>query len=173
MTRNRWFRTVAAVACLAAASAASAQIKMAVINVQKAVIDTTEIKKAQAGLEAKFKGRQDQVVKLQTDLQSIQSQLQTMAGKLTPQAEQDLTNQGQRKQRDLQRLSDDLQSDVDRERNEILSQSSQKMQNVIKKLAEEKGLDMVVDASNTLFFKPALDLTADALAAYDKAYPAK
>ena len=40
-------------------------------------------------------------------------------------------------------------------------------------MPEEKGFDVVVDASNTVFFKPALEITADALAAYDKAYPAK
>ena len=55
----------------------------------------------------------------------------------------------------------------------ILSKSSEKMQGVIKKLAEEKGLDMVVDASTTLYFKDAMDITKDAIAAYDKAYPAK
>jgi outer membrane protein len=44
---------------------------------------------------------------------------------------------------------------------------------VVKKLAEEKGYDVVVDVSQTLYFKPALDITPDALAAYNKAYPAK
>jgi outer membrane protein len=45
------------------------------------------------------------------------------------------------------------------------------MTEVIKKLAEEKGVDLVIDTSTTLYFKPALDLTNDAIAAYDKAYP--
>jgi outer membrane protein len=49
---------------------------------------------------------------------------------------------------------------------------SQKMQDVINKLAADKGVDMIVEASQTLFFKPALDLTADATAAYNKANPA-
>ena len=73
----------------------------------------------------------------------------------------------------LQRLQDDLQADFDRDRQDILAKASQKMQTVVTKLAEEKGLDMIVDASQTLYFKPALDLTADAVAAYNKAYPAK
>ncbi len=47
------------------------------------------------------------------------------------------------------------------------------MTEVVKKLAEEKGLDLVVEGSTTLYFKPALDITNDAIAAYDKAYPAK
>jgi outer membrane protein len=160
-------------ALLVLAKTGSAQTKVAVINLQRAVLESAEIKKASAEMEARYKPRQSEMEKLQKDLQDLQQRLQSGAGKLTPAAEADLTAQGQRKQRDLQRLSDDLQSDVDRERNEILQKSSQKMQDVIKKLAEEKGVDMVVDASNTLFFKPAMDLTNDALAAYDKAYPAK
>ncbi len=31
----------------------------------------------------------------------------------------------------------------------------------------------MIEISNTLYFKPALDLTAAATAAYDKAYPVK
>jgi len=62
---------------------------------------------------------------------------------------------------------------VDRERNDVLGKSTQKMQEVVKKLAEEKGYDLVVDVSNAVYFKPALEITAEALAAYNKAYPAK
>ena len=156
-----------------AAGIGLAQAKIAVINLQRAVLESAEIKKASTDLEARFKPRQAQMEKLQKDLQGIQQQLQTSQGKLTAQAEADLTAQGQRKQRELQRLSEDLQADVDRERNEILSRSTQRMQEVVKKLAEEKGLDIVVDISNTIYFKPAFEITTEAIAAYDKAYPAK
>jgi outer membrane protein len=47
------------------------------------------------------------------------------------------------------------------------------MREVVQKLAEEKGVDVIVDEQSTLFFKPALDLTTDAITAYDKAYPVK
>jgi outer membrane protein len=47
------------------------------------------------------------------------------------------------------------------------------MQKVIAKLAQEKGLDLVVEASTTLYAKPELDLTKEATAAYDRAHPAK
>jgi outer membrane protein len=153
------------------ATVASAQLKIAVVNVQKAMLDSDELKKVSAEIEARYKPRQDELQKLQNDLQSIQQQLQS--NKLTPQAQADLQLQGQRKQRDAQRLSDDLQQEFDRDRQDILGKSAQKMQEIVKKLADEKGYDLVVDVSQTLFFKPALDVTADALAAYNKAYPAK
>ena len=174
---NTMFRTVAirlgllCLACAAFSATASAQVKIAIVNAQKALADSDELKKASAAVESKYKPRQDELNKLQADLQSIEQQLNS--GKLNQQAASDLQVQGQRKQRDAQRLSDDLQADFEKDRQEILGKASQKMQQVIAKLAEEKGIDLIVDASQALYFKPALDLTNDAVAAYNKANPAK
>jgi outer membrane protein len=151
--------------------AASAQTKVGIINIQKAIIDTAEIKKAQAALEAKYKPRQAELEKIQKELSDLQAQLQS--GKLNPQAQQELTARGQRRQREAQRMTEDLQGDVDRERNEILQQAGQRMTEIIRKIAEEKGLDVVVDVNNTLYYKPALEITTEAVAAFDKAYPVK
>jgi outer membrane protein len=152
--------------------AASAQTKVAVINLQKAVLESAEIKAASAAMEARYKPRVTQIETLEKEIAAIAQNLQTNQGKLTAQAENDLNAQGNRKQRDAQRLRDDLQADLDRERNDILQKASVKMGEVVRKLAEEKGLDVVVDLPYTVFAKPALDITNDAIAAYDKAYPA-
>ncbi|MGE5570492.1 MAG: OmpH family outer membrane protein [Rhodospirillales bacterium] len=152
---------------------AAAQAKIAVINLQQAVLQTAEIKKASADLEAKYKPKQAEMEKLEKEIAEIQQKLQAGQGKLTPQAQQDLTIEGQRKQRDLQRLQQDLQDELNYERNEILQKSGQQMADIVKKLAEERQVDVVVDFSSTLYFKPGLDLTAEAVAAYDKAYPPK
>jgi outer membrane protein len=153
-------------------SLASAQSKVAVISLQKAVLDTAEIKAASAAMEARFKPRVTQIETLDRDIASLTNNLQTNQGKLTPQAEADMSNQLQRKQRDVQRYRDDLQTDVNAERETILQKASTRMQEVVKKLAEEKGLDVVVDMPYTIYFKAALDITNDAIAAYDKAHPA-
>ena len=154
------------------AGAAVAQSKVAVISLQKAVLESAEIKAASAAMEARYKPRVTQIETLDKEIAAISQNLQTNAGKLTPQAETDLNAQGTKKQRDLQRLRDDLQADVDRDRNEILQKTALKMTDVLKKLAEEKGYDIVVDAPYAPYFKAALDITGDLIAAFDKAYPA-
>jgi outer membrane protein len=174
MFRNtfaRLFVMTAATAVLG--GVAAAQTKVGVISMQQAVLETAEIKKASAELEAKYKPRSTDIERLRNELADIQQKLQAGSGKMAPAAESELTAQGQRKQRDLQRMTQDLQEEVDAVRNEVLMKSSQKMQGVVRKLAEERGLDVVVDAGSTLFVKPALDLTKDAVAAFDTAYPAK
>jgi outer membrane protein len=158
-----------AILALASVGAANAQLKIAVINTQKALLETDEIKKAQAELEAKFKPRQDQMIKLQKELEDIQQQLNS--GKLNELGTQELQTEGQRKQRELQRLQQDLQEDAERERTEILQRAGTRMQEAVKKLADEKGLDIVVDSANTVFFKTTFEITTEATAAYNKAYP--
>jgi len=162
-----------AAAGVVAVGVASAQTKVAVINMQQAVLATAEIKKASSELEAKYKPRQTVLDQLRADLDGIQQKLQAGQGKLSPAVEQDLTLEGQRKQRTLQRLSQDLQEEVDNVRNDILAGAQRRMMEVVRKLADERGVDVIVDSGSTLFFKAALDLTADATAAYDKAYPPK
>ena len=151
---------------------AAAQSKVAVINLQKAVLESAEIKAASAAMEARYKPRVTQIETLDKEIAAISQNLQSNAGKLTAQAEADLNAQGTKKQRDAQRLRDDLQADVDRDRNEILQRSAGKMGDVLKKLAEEKGYDIVVDAPYAPYFKASMEITTDLIAAYDKAYPA-
>jgi outer membrane protein len=165
---------MAAVAALAVAAAQAQAIppsKVAIINAQKAVADTQEIKKAQAALQAKYQPRQQAIDTLQRELQSIQQQLAT-PNLATDRAAQ-LRADGTHKQRELQRLSEDLQSDVNNERQDILGRAGRQMTDVVKRLAEARGVDIVIDITNTLYFKPGLDITAEATAAYDRAYPAR
>jgi outer membrane protein len=162
-----------AVWAVALAPAALAQAKVAVINTQRAILETAEIKKASSEMQAKFKPRQDQLEKLQREIADVQTQLESSAGKLSAAGQADLEAQGQRKQREAQRISEDLQADVDRERNEVLQKAQTRMIEILKKLADEKALDMLVDTGAVPFFKPAMEITDDAVKAYDKAYPIK
>jgi outer membrane protein len=171
------FRSVLLVAAMASLSMPLARgqaitpAKVAIINAQKAVADTQEIQKAQAALEAKYRPRQQEVETLQHELQAIQQQAGTP--NLPPAREAQLQADFASKQKQLQRLGEDLQSDVNAERQDILSHTGRQMTEVVKKIAEERGLDVVIDVTNTLYYRPALEITAAATAAYDKAYPAK
>ena len=164
----------AALACCAglfSIGVASAQTKVGIVNIQKAIVDTAEIKKAQLDLQAKYKPRQDEMEKAQKDLENIQAQLQNP--NVSPQGQQDLQARGQRRQRELQRLQEDLQGDVDRDRNDVLQRAGQRMTEIVKQIADAKGLDIVIDTTNAVYFKPALEITTEATAAFDKAYPVK
>ena len=167
--------TLLATATLLSVSASSAQAiapaKVAIINAQKAVADTQEIKKAQTVLESKYRTRQQSIQTLQNELGSIQQQLSTP--NLPPDRDAQLRATGVTRQKELQRLTEDLQSDVNNERQDILGRAGRQMTEIVKKIAEDRGLDVVIDITNTIYYKPAMEITAEATTAYDKAHPAK
>lgn len=150
---------------------AAAQAKFGVIRLQDALLATAEMKKAQTEIQGKFKPKQDALEKLSAELQEIQrkgNDPKTPPGELAG-----LQATGQRKQREATRLQQDLEEEFNAARQDILTRAGTRMTDIVKKMAEEKGLDMIVEVSNTLYIKPTLDLTNEVVAAYDKAYPVK
>lgn len=172
-------RSTLLVSALAAGAATIAQAQatqappahIAIINAQKAVADTQEFKKAEAALEAKYKPRQQAIETLQSDLQKIQTQLNSP--NLQEDRQSQLNAEGTQKNKELTRLTEDLQTDVNNDRQDILTKEGRQMTDIVSKIAADRGIDIVIDITNTIYFKPALEITADATAAYDKAYPAK
>ncbi len=159
----------------AMAQTASPASKIGVINFQRAVIESAEFQKAFNDLQAKFQPRQAALQKAQQDLQDIDTQLRASEGKLSNSGAAELQARGQRKQTEVDRLSEDLQADFNAQRDDALRLTSTRMAEVLKKLADEKGLDVIVDTSTGVipFFRDGLDITDAAIAAYNTAYPAK
>ena len=152
---------------IATPSALMAQAKVGILDARQALEGTAEIKQKADRMQAKFQPRYDELAKLSQELQDIQKQLQTATG----QAAAQLQTEGQRKQREAQRLQEDLQTDTEYERSEILQGANQRLIAVVAQMAQEKGLDLVVDISITVYFSPALGITNDVVIAYDKAHP--
>ncbi|HLH44552.1 MAG TPA: OmpH family outer membrane protein [Bryobacteraceae bacterium] len=170
----RSFQVRALAVCAAVfflASAAAAQTKVGVINLEKAMLDTAELKKAVVDLPLKYKPQQDQLERLQKEMADIQNQLQS--GKLNPSQQADLEATGAQKQRQAERLNQDLQDEVNNDRTAILQRAQTRMYEVVKKLCEEKGIDVLLSSAAAFYFKDAVEITAEATAAYDKAYPLK
>src|SRR5438309_11292173 len=100
--RSAVFLATVALLPTAVRAQAISPAKVAIINAQKAVADTQEIKKAQNILEAKYRPRQDAIQSLQTQLQTIQQQLNVQ--NIAPDREAQLRADGTTKQKELQRL---------------------------------------------------------------------
>jgi outer membrane protein len=158
-------------ALLALAPGVFAQSKVAVVDLQQALFDTAEIQKTNVDMTAKYKGRDDALEALKAQGAVAQKKLQDGQDTLTDAQQADLQAQIAKLQREVTRQNEDLQADVQRDREEILGKAQDRMLAVVKKLSEERGYDIVTDVHALVYFKPAADITKDATAAYDQAYP--
>jgi outer membrane protein len=168
MRLSQWIAT-AALCVVALPQQAVAQTRIAVVDFQTALLNTADIQKKAAALEAKFKPRQDEIEQLSKELEQIQAKLQTASAADGPALQAD----GERKQRRAQRISEDLQSDVEFDRQNILNSAGGQMREVVQALRVEKAVDLIVDVSSVLAFDTAIDLTQAATAAYDAKHPAE
>lgn len=172
---SKRLNTLAAIAAFALAFAlpASAQLKVAVVDLQKALQQTAEIKQAEADLKARFGPRQEQVAALEKEIAKLQQEAEQGQGKYTEAAMAEISNQFQIKQRQYQRNAQALQEEVNRDRQDLLSRIGERLSEVVKSIAEAKDLDLVVDVSSALYVKPSIDISAEVATEYDKKFPAK
>ena len=166
--RMRVFLLAPAALLCAWPSQLAAQTKVAVINFQEALLSTADMKKESAALEAKYQDRQEELNALSAELQELQAKIQGTAGAELAQ----LQAEGQRKQIRAQRMTEDLQSDVEFDRQNILTAASGRMREIVQSLRAQKGFDLIVDSSGVLASDPLINLTAEATQAYDAKHPA-
>ena len=158
---------------LCATAAAQAPLKVGVVSLQKSLEGTAELKQAEVDLRAKFGPRQEQLAQMEKEIAKMQQDYDGNQGKYNEAALAELGQRIQRRQLQLQRNSQALQDEVNRDRQDVLQRVGKNLQEIIRKVAEEKGLDLVVDSTAALFSKPAMDISPEVTTAYDKAYPVK
>lgn len=160
-------------AALLVSSPLAAQNKVGIINFQNAVLNTAELKKAFADLQNKYKPQQDALAKAQQELQDLEEQLRASQGRLSSSGAAELQARGQRKELQVQRMQEDLQANFEAERDAAIRLTTTRMTEVLKKLATDKALDLIVDSASVPYFAGSLDVTTDSTTAYDATYPAK
>ena len=114
-------------AMMAVPLAAHAQGKVGVININAAIGSTAEGKKSIAELQTKYLPRQQELVKLQQEIQAIQDQLTKQAATLSDDEQRRLPRDLEDKQKILKRSTDDAQSDFNADRDEAVRRIGQKM----------------------------------------------
>jgi outer membrane protein len=172
--------TIAPVVALAlaigAASASQAQTtKIAVADIQGALLQTKDGAKAAEEIKTKYGPKEAEFNKRQQDLAAKQSQYQKAANTMSDEAKAAAERDIQTMTKNLQRDADDTKADFQAEEQRLLNPIMEKMRAVLNRYATENQLTMVVDVSqggqgnNVLFADAASNITAALIAAYDKA----
>jgi outer membrane protein len=154
---------------------AQAPQKIAVIDMQSALLGTKDGQKAAAELQSKFTPKQQEFQKRQSDLTAKQDQLRKTENTISEDAKAALARDIDTMTRNLQRDTQDAQTDLQEEQQRLLGDLSQRMNQVLGKYANDKQLTLVMDVSgqpnNVLFASSAIDITRDIIALYDQSAP--
>jgi outer membrane protein len=169
-------RIVVTALALAGAASAFAQQKLAVIDMQSALVQTRDGQKAVGELRDKYSPKDAEFQKRANDLQAKQAQYQKTSNTLSDTAKAAAEREIETMQRNLQRDSDDTRADMDQDQQRVLNDLGGKMMQVIQKYSADNQISMVFDVSqqpnNLLFATTAIDITRAIIELYDKTAPA-
>jgi outer membrane protein len=157
---------------VAGIAAAQAPTKIAVIQIQGALVATKEGQKAAADLETKMAPRKKDLESKQSEIKDLQDRLQKGGNTLSDSAKEDLTRNIDQKTKSYNRQIEDAQAELEAEQQKVLNQLGQKMMQVIDKYAQQNGYAVVLDVSNpntpVLYASNTVDITKDIVELYDK-----
>lgn len=154
---------------------AAAPVKIGVIDMQNALLSTTDGQKAVAELKAKFTPKEQEFQKRGQELQAKQEQYRKTENTLSDEAKASLARDIDVMTKNLQRDTDDVRQDMEAEQQKVLNELGTKIMQVLNKYANEKQLTVVLDVSgqpsNILFASSTIDITRDIISLYNSAPP--
>jgi Skp family chaperone for outer membrane proteins len=159
----------------AQSSPAPAGAKIGVVDIQQAILDTSEGKQAVEDLQKKYQPRETEIQQRQQDVQQLQQQLQKQLTTLSADEQRRMQHELQEKQTVLQRLEQDAQSSFQYDRNTLMQELGQKMVKVINQYASTHGFSLVIDGSQVPVYYAAkgVDITPEIVKLYNSSHPAQ
>ncbi len=153
---------------LLAAGSAFAELKIAVVNVQRAIGETDEAKALFAKLESDLGADQTSVRNLNSDITQLQEKLIKDGDVMSDAEKRKLQKDIEDKQLDYQFQVNKLQKAVNERQQDIVGQMAPKLEAVLKDMIEREKYDLVLHRQNVLHAAPALDITAQVTEALNK-----
>jgi outer membrane protein len=148
-----------------AATAHAADLKVGVVDMQRALNECDAGKKAKDQVKAKFEKAQDQLKRQRDELDKARDDFDKKALVLKEDQRRDMEKDFEMKSLDFKRKYEDFQRDLKRTDSELTSGIVDQLYGIVTQLAQEKGLTMVLEASSgvLLYSDKSIDLTDDVI----------
>jgi outer membrane protein len=156
-----------------AAAGPAGPTKIGIVNIQAAIVNTSEGQRDFQALQGKFAPKRSELEALSRDVEELKKQLSNTGDKLNDEARANLVKQIDTKQKTLQRDYEDANNDLQSQQNEIANRIGQKMMEVLDKYAKDNGYTVILDYSMqnnpVLWATPSVDVTRAVIDAYNAA----
>jgi outer membrane protein len=155
---------------LAAPAVGAEPVRIGYVDLQRAVSETGDGKRAKAKLQGLFKDKQSELDKKQEEFKKAKEELDRQKVMLKPEVQRQREKELQDRFVELQALYVKLQKELSQQEAEATKDIFAKLQRIIAKIADKEGFTMVLEKteSSILWAKPSLDLTNELIRSYNK-----
>lgn len=145
-----------------------AQTRMAVVDTQRAIMETEDGLRAQATLKKLFDNRQRELDKKQEDLQKERDDIDKQKDVLSKAALAKRIDKWQREMVQLQTVFVEYNKELQKKQNELTAPIFQKAMGLIRRLATQDGFDMIVDKQAVPYVRSDLEVTDRLITLYNQ-----
>ena len=161
-----------------AALAPAAGSFIAVVSFNAAVLSTTEAKQRLGALEQKYSPRQKELQRLNDEVEALRKTVKTNGDGLAQADRNQKLEELAKKEKRLQRESEDLKSDSQVEAQQVFQQLAEKLFPFLQRYSQRHGYTLVLDrgadtAPAVWWAAPNVDITEQVIKGYDAQQSAK
>jgi len=139
-----------------------------VLDVEKIVKESSAMRDIQKKVSSKQDEYQKEVTKKQNDLESEQKKIEGKRNVLSKEAFEKETKAFEKKIDDLKTFVDKKQNSLKKASMDSMSKINDKIKDIIADIAKEKEFDVIIPASQTLYYKDTLDVSEEVLKRLNK-----
>jgi len=164
--RNRLMVT-AALLTLFAAVPARAEVKLAYVDVQRALNECEAGKTAKAEFRVKVEAAEKKLQEEQNEVGSLKDELEKKGMLMKPEQRQNLQDDYINKAKNFERNYKDSKDDLERRDQEITGKIIHDLAEVIRDVGEKSGYTMVMEKGSILWGLPSIDITDQVIRTYN------
>jgi outer membrane protein len=146
---------------------ALAQLKFAVVDVQRAVMETEDGLRASATLKKFFDKRQQELDAKQNELQKQREEIEKQSKVLSQQALQKRMEEWQKQMLELQTVFVEYNKELQKKQGELTQPIYGKIMGLLRRLATQDGYDAILEKQAVPYMRNDLDLTDKIIQMYN------
>jgi len=163
-----WLSLLLVLGLVALPVMAQAQLKIGVVDLQKALNQSKKGKKAKAELRAEFEKKSKEIAAKKAEVEALRKELQKKASLLSPKAKKAKEDEYREKLRELKFAIEDAKSELATKENEMSSQILKSLVKLVQEKAKREGYSLVLEANGgVIYVAPSLDITSSVIRAFD------
>ena len=152
---------------LFAAAPARAEVKLAYVDVQRALNECEAGKKAKADFRVKVQGVERKLQSEEEEVARLKDELEKKGMLMKPEQRQNLQDDYVNKAKNFERNYKDTKDDLERKDQEITSMIIHDLAEVIRNVGEKNGYTMVMEKGSILWGMPSIDITDQVIRTYN------
>ncbi len=171
MKEIRVGRVVAAIvlAVMAAPAVARAEVKIGVVDLQRALNESDAGKRAKADFKTRVDKLESQLRGQKEELDRLKEDLERKAAVMREEERRKLQTDFEHKRLDLKRKFEDSQAELQKKDSELTGEIIEGLQKVIRQIGESESYTLVLELSSSgvLYNSSSVDITEQVLTAYN------